>query len=590
MRRRDPRVATLVLSAAAVWACTLGSVVSPQPTASSRPVTPSGPAVGSSQSWPMKDMSIRPQIWFGPLDPIDWRTNVPGGTGYDFFSLFSEGAPWERAAEATRVMVLYPIWLDSASREQIQRVIDDLRRRRIAIAYECGPLTQHGQCNAGTIEGFSGPASNRRIAQNIKNAGGVLYSMEMEHGFDAATYYDPACRMTPLEIAQDASRTIAAVREVFPNVKVGSIETGNLNVDDIAAWVSAYREVTGEELAYLHLDIPYYVPDWAKRAKAIESHVRSRGIDFGIYYLGDLDDTSDEQWVGRAEQRFVEYEVVAGGQPDHAMFQSWNPHPMSLLPEDQPATFTWLITRYLRTRSALTLDLSEGVASGSLTLVDGTPLANSPIELSITPLGGQGVFADFKVTGVVPQFATTADVGLRINTECNCSGPATLALAKANYLEQGQSSNQVPNGTFASGLNGWGIWGVGNAQLGPGESGAGHALHIEAAAGQDVGLNSDVFVVTPGKAFTLIFRARVDPPTQNSGYFDIIFLNDSGESKRYTVPIQVASAVLGSAQTAADGGYFINMNGLPAGIVLLRAWFNGNEDVWPAMAGQDLTP
>jgi hypothetical protein len=538
----------------------------------------------------MKDMTARPQIWFGPLDPIDWSSNVPGGTGYDFFSLFAEGAPWVRSAAATHVMVLYPTWLDSAGPEQIQRVIEDLRRRSIAIAYECGPLTQHGQCNAATIEGFSGPASNRRIAQNIKDADGVLYSMEMEHGFDAATYADPACRMTPLEIAQDASRTIAAVREVFPNVKVGSIESGNLNVDDIAAWVSAYRQVTGEELAYLHLDIPYYIPDWAQRAKAIESYVRSRGIDFGIYYVGDLDDTSDAQWVGRAEQRFIEYEVVAGGQPDHTIFQSWNPHPMSLLPEDQPGTFTWLVTRYLRTRSALSLDLSEGIAGGSLTLADGTPLPNAPIELSITPLSGQGIFADFTVSGVVPPFATTADVGLRINTECNCSGPAALTLAKANYLEQGQSTNRVPNGTFASGLNRWGIWGVGSAQLGPGENGAGRALHLEAAAGQDVGLNSDVFVVTPGEAFTLTFRARVDPPTQNSGYFDIVFLNDSGESKRYTVPIQVASAVLGSTQTASDGSYVFNMDGLPAGAVELRAWFDGDEDVWPAMAVQNLSP
>jgi hypothetical protein len=451
-------------------------------------------------------------------------------------------------------------------------------------------LSEHGPCNASTIEGFAGPAAHRRIAQNIRAAGGVLYAMEMEHGFDAATYYDTACRMTPAEIAHDAARTVAAVREVFPEAVIGSIETGNLNVDDIASWVSAYRDATGEELGFFHLDIPYFIPDWAARAKAIETYIRSRGIAFGLYYAGDPDDTSDEQWVGRAEQRFVEYEVGAGGQPDHAIFQSWNSHPVSLLPEDQPGTFTWLIARYLRARTSLAMDVSEGIAAGLLTGTNGEPVGGSTLEVSVTPIHGTGVFTDYTITGVVPASATTADVGLRINTECDCSGPAALVLAGMDYREQGASTNRVPNGGFVGGLTGWGIWGAGQTKLGAGENGVGYGLHVDAAASQDVGVNSEAFAVTPGQPFTLTFRARIDPPTASSGYFDIVFLSGAAESKRFTIPIRVAVTPLGSIQTGPDGSFVLPLGRLPAGTVRLRAWFDGSESLWPATAVQDIGP
>jgi hypothetical protein len=570
-------------------ACNIGT---PSP-----PVTPTPPpaetqpstATEQSQSWPLKDMSVRPQIWFGPLDPLDWSRDVPGGSGYDYFSLFSEAAPWKRAAEATQVMVLYPVWLSSAGQDQIRQVVDDLRRRHIAIAYEAGPLSEHGQCNAGTIEGFSGPPSNRQIAQNIKDAGGVLYTWEMEHGFDAATYYDPACRMTPREIAQDAAKSIAAVREVFPDVKIGSIETGNLDVKDITAWVSAYRDVTGEELAYLHLDVPYFIPDWAERAKEIEAYVRSRGIDFGIYYVGDWEDTSDAQWLGKAEQHFVEYEAVAGGEPDQAIFQSWNPHPVALLPEDQPNTFTWLINRYLRPRTSLSLATAQDSMSGQLTLTDGSPIPNATIEFSALPVTGQGVFLDYTVTGTVPDGATKADAGLRINNECDCSGPAELILGSESYAEAGETTNRVPNGNFRNGLNGWGTWGAGVADLGPGENGA-QALHISAAPGQDVGLNSDTFPVTAGQPFTFTVRARVDPPTQGSGYFDIVFLTDTAETSRVRLPIAIARESLGSALTGPDGSYSFQTSDLTSGTWSIRALFAGSDELWPAAADSEFAP
>ncbi len=311
----------------------------------------------------------------------------------------------------------------------------------------------------------------------------MLYAYEMEHGFDAATYYDPACQMTPEEIAANSAKTIAAVRAVFPEVVVGSIETANLEADQVAAWLDAYKQVTGEELDFFHLDVNFSIPDWAERARKIEDLVKSRGIEFGIYYIGEPTDATDEAWYAHARSRMLEFEVAQGGRPDHPLFQSWNPHPWKLLPEDQPGTYTNFVASYLRARSVLSLQVDQGQASGSVQLEDGSPIAGAPVTFSVTPLSGEGVYADYSLNGVVPEGMTHADVGMRINTECDCSGPASLLLASVRYTEAGQTSNQLPNGTFANGMQGWGAWGAGQTGTHQGRErirpGSDHLGHIQ---------------------------------------------------------------------------------------------------------------
>ena len=261
-----------------------------------------------------KDLTVRPQIWFGPLDPWSWDRYYPGQGPFEFYDLFQPDAPWQQASDAVHVIRLYPVWIDSyATPQQLQTVLQDIEARGIAISYEAGPLKESGQCNASTIEGFWGKPGAKNIAQNIKDAGGRLFSMDLEHGFDAATYYDLACRKSPREIAEDAAITINALRAIFPDVLIGSIETADLNVDDVAAWMEAYRGVMGEELDYFHLDINFQRVDWAERAREIEDYVESRGVEFGIIYFGNQDDGSDIDWINHAESRFIEYEVLARG-------------------------------------------------------------------------------------------------------------------------------------------------------------------------------------------------------------------------------------------------------------------------------------
>ena len=65
-----------------------------------------------------------------------------------------------------------------------------------------------------------------------------------------------------------------------------------------------YREATGEPLAFIHADIQWN-GRWREPLRELVGRLRSTGIKLGIFYLGNADDQTNEQWVRHAEERFV---------------------------------------------------------------------------------------------------------------------------------------------------------------------------------------------------------------------------------------------------------------------------------------------
>jgi hypothetical protein len=537
------------------------------------------------------DLSHRPQIWFGPLDPAPPDSNRPYSGALDYFDLFQPEAPWRQAASGIHVFKLYGGWLDRAATiPELEAIVADLQRRGLGIAFEGGPLTPTAQCT-GVIEGFAGPVEGGNAARKLQQAGGTLHYVDLEHPYDAVKFSGApvACSYAPERAAQDVRRYVEAIRAIFPGAQFGAVETANHDVQEVATWVEAYRAVLGEDLAYFSFDLNYHRPNWAAEARAIEDYLRSRGIEFGLFYRGDEDAGSDAEWVATAEARFVEYEVVAGGQPDRVILQSWHPHPERLLPETDPTTFTALINRYLRQRTVLALDAQPSAAgglelAGSLQEASGAQLPGASVELSLTPLDGAGLVSDYTLVGTVPSGAVQADVGYRVNTECDCSGPSEFTLYEVRYSEGVDGPNRVPNPRFANGLEGWGVWGSGSANLVASDQGSGRALHVRAGPDQDAAINSGRFAVQAGAEFRLTFVARVAPRSPGSGYFDVIFLGPSREVRRFQIPLQAATLALG--QTAADGaGHFVLvLDQAPDQPTALRAWYPGDGQRWPSYA------
>jgi hypothetical protein len=272
--------------------------------------------------------------------------------------LFTEGASWEKAAGRVHVFELFGEWVAwHATDAQLRQVVADLKRRGIAIAFQAGPLSPT-TCGQG-IEGFAGPEEGLRIARRIKQAGGTATYVIFDEPFFFAGLYDgpQACRWPAEKVAGEVAKYVDAIRTVFPQAVFGSSEplltTPHVAVDDLKTWIDAYEAATGSPLAFLHLDLDFVRDDWPQAAVELEEFARDRGVEFGIYYLGDWGDPSDEVWLTHAGERVKTYELVAGGHPDHAVFESWHDHPDRVLPEDEPYTFTWFINAYFDDKEGL---------------------------------------------------------------------------------------------------------------------------------------------------------------------------------------------------------------------------------------------
>ncbi len=306
---------------------------------------------------PTPDLISRPQVWFCPLPPMRKHSGRNFIGSDDYMDLFTEGAAWDEAAARVRVFELYGEWVsETATNEQLRQVIGDLNRRGIAIAYQTGPLNSTD--TYGGIEGFSGVEQGLRMANRIKEAGGTVSYVDFDEPFGFASLYDSpkSPHWTAERVALEVGSFVNTIKTVFPDARFGSSEplwNTDMKVEDLENWIDAYKEATGSPLAFLHLDVDYSRPGWEQDAKELEDFCRLRGVDFGIYYLGDSQDPTDEAWIMHAGEKIKDYELVTGGNPDHVLFASWHDRPDKVLPDTGPYTFTGFINQYFTDKSNL---------------------------------------------------------------------------------------------------------------------------------------------------------------------------------------------------------------------------------------------
>jgi hypothetical protein len=165
---------------------------------------------------------------------------------------------------------------------------------------------------------------------------------------------DPvSCHFSVLEVARDVGQFAHLVKTVYPAAAVGDVEPVTPGayqpgaVTAIGAWHDTYRSVTGEPFPFFFADVNFSDPAWPALVKQLDISTRRRGTRFGIIYTGGQHDDSNAEWASQVVARFEDYQRQAAGQPDYVLFQSWQPHPTSCLPESDPATFTGVINTYI---------------------------------------------------------------------------------------------------------------------------------------------------------------------------------------------------------------------------------------------------
>lgn len=162
------------------------------------------------------------------------------------------------------------------------------------------------------------------------------------------------------------------------------------------------------------------------------------------------------------------------------------------------------------------------------------PLLLAAGEGTRNPAESSGDWRTVSITGTVPAGSQTADVGLRVNLECECSGPASFEVDAFTYSEGG-GGNLVPNGSFDDGNEPWGWDGSATADLI--DSDGLSVFAVDAAPDESLFLNSGTFPVTDGAPFEVTVTLRDTGEIGDAGYFDVIFLGPDGEVERATAPI-----------------------------------------------------
>jgi hypothetical protein len=326
-------------------------------------------------------------IWLAGIDPFIRHVMAPESSS-DYPDLFHEHAPWPQAAKEVAVFKTTTQNLTNAPEAELRRMIQDLRRRHIALGFEALMLPQGDKCGSG-VEGYSYPGAIAEAAGRVKRLGGILRYAAMDDPlwFAHQANGPNTCHSSIEEAARQIAVNVRALRGIFPAIRIGDIEpVANPGappdwIDEILQFAAAYRAASGSPLDFVHADVSWG-GGWSTALPMLARRLHADGVRFGIIYNGDEQDDQDIAWTTHAEQRFTEVEGELGLEPDTAVLQTWMRYPQRMLPESTAGTMTNLVIRYSRPISHITLQRSAGHLTGTLTGADGKPVGAARIAVS----------------------------------------------------------------------------------------------------------------------------------------------------------------------------------------------------------------
>ena len=467
----------------------------------------------------------------------------------DYMSLFSDNSNWAHAAQTIKVFQTSSQFLLNAPDSALITLFKGLAERHIQLAVETLILRKSVNCGDG-VEGFDDPNAVRAWAEKAQRLVGVIdYASMDEPLWYGSIYTGPnSCKWSIAEVAQRASENISVLEHVFPSIRVGDIEPlgrDHIWLKELAEWTVLISLYTKHPLAYLHLDMDWQGP-WRPQLDALIPLLRASGTPFGIIYNGDWTDKTDEAWCATAEKRFSSYEDNPIRYPDHAIFQTWMPHPSHNLPEDQLGTLTNLVDKYSAEPTVLGLARKDGNIIGELNSISRVPLPHEEVNIYAVDNGSVNITEVRRISDIVPNNARWAVIGLRLNTECNCLSSAEISIGNILYQEADLGRDYRRNITLP----------VGRASVSA-TSGA-LLFHVMVSKGQSVSVNSTEIQVIPAHQFLLEVPLHATPQSQEAGYLAIIFLaQDRKEIARFKIKLTPGRMLIAKTVTGANGMFSV---------------------------------
>jgi hypothetical protein len=271
-----------------------------------------------------------------------------------FMNLFQPNAPWTRTASIIQVFGVSTQFLHRSTDDQLSTVINDLRRRHIALGWEAEIMADDPAhpCGAG-IPGHTSNAVIRTAIGRVARLGGkidyVYFDEPVAFGHYNALKKDTACNYTIEELVRNIAPQIEVIKTAFPGVKFGDGEpvSGATigKIDDNMQFAKEFFRQTGVRLSFMVADILWFEPTFHSQLIEWRRRVHEAGMEYGAYVNGSAVDKNDLEWTNHAIERYGLVTNDPAIKPDSILIGSWMRYPTRYLPETQPGTLTSVVVQ-----------------------------------------------------------------------------------------------------------------------------------------------------------------------------------------------------------------------------------------------------
>src|SRR5450756_1851711 len=165
------------------------------------------------------------QIWMSAGPHINHPAPGWEGIRTDSGDMWKPDAPWATVASHVKVVGLVSPNLERVTDSDLKLLLDDLKRRHIALEIGTGLIVRSDRCRS-TTEAYVNPGALERIFEKVRRNGGDVDYVAMDepyfwgHRFSGPT----ACHESAQAIAKAVAESVRLVRKYFPNARIGDSE------------------------------------------------------------------------------------------------------------------------------------------------------------------------------------------------------------------------------------------------------------------------------------------------------------------------------------------------------------------------------
>lgn len=495
-------------------------------------------------------MANEAQVWFGlpqPRPDVAARLRANPGDQADFLArLDNQAADWDqffKPGTFDSLVPLFQVYMISTGSflgmpdAELVRAIAMLSARGRKLAFVAQPVVIDSP-TCGHSEGYEDQRILNAAVEKLKRLNIPVAYLALDGGLWYGHYAvgGQSCGLTLDETIRQTAITVHAFSAAFPDIVVGDIEP-TVPLTQHADWQDSFRDykrglesLTGKAVDFLELDIAWDNPEWKSAVRAETDLAHRLGMHIAYIYDGDGEDRGDAAWLSHARRNIAEMEGGLGLVPDHASIVSWNPHPTHLVGASLDGTLASLLPYYAQPRTQIALSDGRNAVGGEVKDGSVKPLAGYSVTVSANTIPKQGdALEEQAITGTVPARARSAIIGLRINSECLCTGRDELLIGPMRYEETagGNRSETVDFGPEFRRLGAEAKPGVATVRLET--DGSETVAHVQATADQSLLLNSAVLAVTPNAGYKFTASLRDLLGTDMFGEATIIWVDGRGQ-------------------------------------------------------------